>query len=206
MDEDFGKESYRLLPIDRPPYRAVTLGGQLLCTLDGLRINEKMQALDQAGEVIEGLYAGGNDSGGFFCNSYPELVVGIAMGRTFTFARLAGENMAAAESVDPGVTEFEKEKKAVAAGDGNGTYSATRQGVGGDVVVTCTFKDGKLISAEIVGAGETAGYGADAIPVLQQRLLEAGTPAVDAVSGSTVTSTAVINAAKECFELAGAAY
>ena len=205
VDEDFGKESYRMMPIDTPPYRAVTLGGQLLCTLDGLRINTKMQVLDKCGEAIEGLYAGGNDSGGFFSNCYPELIVGAAMGRTFTFARIAGENMAAAEPVDPGVTEMRKQKKEIDGGDGNGTYSVTRQGMG-DVTVTCTFKDSKLIDVQIVGDGETKGYGLDAIPVLRETLLSAGTPEIDAVSGSTITSNAVISAVKECFQMAGVAF
>lgn len=205
VDEDFGKESYRMMPIDTPPYRAVTLGGQLLCTLDGLRINTQMQVLDKSGEVIDGLYAGGNDSGGFFSNCYPELVVGVAMGRTFTFARLAGENMAAAEAVDPGVAELRKQKKEIVGGDGNGTYTVTRQGMG-EVTVTCTFQDGKLIDVQIVGDGETKGYGLDAIPVLREALLSAGTPEIDAVSGSTITSNAVINAAKECFQMAGVAF
>ena len=205
VDEDFGKESYRMMPIDTPPYRAVTLGGQLLCTLDGLRINTKMQVLDRRGEVIDGLYAGGNDSGGFFSNCYPELVVGVAMGRTFTFARLAGENMAAAEAVDPGVSELRKQKKEIVGGDGNGTYTVTRQGMG-EVTVTCTFQDGKLIDVQIVGDGETKGYGLDAIPVLREALLSSGTPEIDAVSGSTITSNAVINAAKECFQMAGVAF
>lgn len=205
VDEDFGKESYRMMPIDTPPYRAVTLGGQLLCTLDGLRINTQMQVLDRSGEVIDGLYAGGNDSGGFFSNCYPELVVGIAMGRTFTFARLAGENMAAAEAADPGVSELRKQKKEIVGGDGNGTYTVTRQGMG-DVTVTCTFKDSKLIDVQIVGDGETKGYGLDAIPVLRETLLSAGTPEIDAVSGSTITSNAVISAVKECFQMAGVAF
>ena len=205
VDEDFGKESYRMMPIDTPPYRAVTLGGQLLCTLDGLRINTQMQVLDRSGEVIDGLYAGGNDSGGFFSNCYPELMVGIAMGRTFTFARLAGENMAAAEAADPGVSELRKQKKEIVGGDGNGTYTVTRQGMG-DVTVTCTFKDSKLIDVQIVGDGETKGYGLDAIPVLRETLLSAGTPEIDAVSGSTITSNAVISAVKECFQMAGVAF
>lgn len=205
-DEDFGKEAYRMLPLDKPPYRGVTLGGQLLCTLDGLRINTDMQVLNARGEVIEGLYAGGNDSGGFFSDNYPELMVGIAMGRTFTFARLAGEKMAAAEAVEPGATEFFKEREEIVGGDGNGTYSAVRQGIGGDVTVTCTFENGELTGAEIVGDGETPGYGQDAIPVLLEALLAKKSPEIDAVSGSTVTSTAVIEAAKECFARAGVNY
>ncbi len=204
-DEDFGKESYRMLPLDKAPYYGTTLGGQLLCSLDGLRINTQMQVLDQSGNVIPGLYAGGNDSGGFFSNNYPERLPGVAMGRTLTFGRLAGENMAAAEAATINATERRKEKEEIVAGDGNGTYSVTKRGMG-EVTVTCTFENGKLVDVQIAGDNETAGYGKDAIPVLLDRLKTAGTPVIDAVSGSSLTSNAVIEAAKECFARAGVAY
>lgn len=205
-DEDFGKESYRMLPLGKAPYFGITLGGQLLCTLDGLRINTNMQVLTKDGKVIPGLYAGGNDSGGFFCDNYPELIPGVAAGRSFTFARLAAQHMAASEAVTINATEKRKEKNEFVAGDGNGTYSATRRGMGGDVTVTCTFENGKLIDVQIVGDGETPGYGKEAIPVLLGRLKDAGTPVIDAVSGSTITSNAVVEAAKECFARAGVTY
>jgi len=94
VDEDFGKESYRMLALEKPPYRGAILGGQILCTLDGLRVNTKFQVLDTNHEPIEGLYAAGNDSGGFFANNYPEYLIGCAVGRTITFGRLAGQYVA----------------------------------------------------------------------------------------------------------------
>lgn len=93
-DEDFGKESYRMIALDTPPYQAATIGGQLLCTLDGLRVNTDLQVLDADHDPIPGLYAVGNDSGGFFANNYPELLPGVACGRTITFGRLAGKTVA----------------------------------------------------------------------------------------------------------------
>lgn len=93
-DEDFGKESYRLSAVIKPPFYGITLGGRVLCTLDGLRVNTKMQVLDKQLEPIEGLYAAGNDSGGFFANNYPEHVPGLAVSHAFTFGRLAGQHAA----------------------------------------------------------------------------------------------------------------
>ena len=61
-------------------------GASLLCTGDGLKINNKMQVLDKEKQVIPGLYAIGNASGSFFANNYPELFPGLACGRTLTFA------------------------------------------------------------------------------------------------------------------------
>lgn len=93
-DEDFGKPAFRMSPISKKPFYGVTVGGSLLCTLDGLRINTNMQVLDMNMEPIKGLFAVGNDSGGFFAYSYPELAPGIAAGRSMTFGRHVGKYLA----------------------------------------------------------------------------------------------------------------
>ena len=49
-----------------------------------------MQPVNEDEEPIEGLYVVGNDSGGFFSVSYPNLFTGLACGRTMTFGRRAG--------------------------------------------------------------------------------------------------------------------
>lgn len=88
-DVDFGKESYLLSQIKDPPFYGVTLGGTLLSTGDGLRINADMQVLNTEGEPMEGLYATGDCSGSFFADGYYNLSHGMACGRTLTFARHA---------------------------------------------------------------------------------------------------------------------
>jgi succinate dehydrogenase/fumarate reductase flavoprotein subunit len=89
-DKDFGKPAKDLLPLTKPPYYGATNGGWLLTTMDGIRINDNMQVLDTKGNAIEGLYAAGDCAGGFFANNlYPELIVGVAVGKTMTFARHA---------------------------------------------------------------------------------------------------------------------
>lgn len=96
VDEDFGKESYRMLPLKTAPFFGCRQGGTILCTLDGLRINTKMQVLNTEGEPIEGLFAAGDCSGGFFAHNYPEYVVGVAVGRTLTEGYLLGGALAEA--------------------------------------------------------------------------------------------------------------
>lgn len=89
-DKDFGKAGKDMLALNKAPYFGVTYGGWLLTTMDGLRINEDTQVLDTEGNAIEGLYAAGDVAGGFFANNfYPELVVGVAVGKSMTFARHA---------------------------------------------------------------------------------------------------------------------
>lgn len=89
VDEDFGKPAKDLLPLSKPPYFGAFFGGHVLCTLDGLRIDEHMRVLNTERKPIEGLYAVGNCSGSMYADSYPELFIGNANGRTITHARHA---------------------------------------------------------------------------------------------------------------------
>lgn len=92
VDEDFGKESYRLSKLDTAPYYGVRqAGGYLICTMDGIRIDTSMRALNKEGKAIEGLYVCGDCSGSFFHSSYPNLLAGAAAGRSAAFGRLAGK-------------------------------------------------------------------------------------------------------------------
>ena len=96
VDEDYGKESYRLTPVAKPPFYGAKNSGFILCTLDGIVIDTEMRALDPEGNPIPGLYVVGNDSGCYFANFYPNQVDGMAAGRTVTFARLVGKALAKA--------------------------------------------------------------------------------------------------------------
>ncbi len=91
-DEDFGKDPYRLVPYVKPPFYGVRTTGRLLCTFDGIRINDKVQALKADGEPVDGLYCAGNDSGGFFEFTYPNLATGCAGGRSATLGYVAVKN------------------------------------------------------------------------------------------------------------------
>jgi len=85
-DVDFGKQAYRLSAIRKAPFYGFWMGACILCTLQGILVNEKAEALDTAGQPIPGLFVTGDMSGGFFVDNYPCLMPGIAMGRTMTFA------------------------------------------------------------------------------------------------------------------------
>lgn len=60
MDKDFGKEPYRLTPVDKKPFYGCILGGRILCTFDGLRVNNDMQVVNDKYEPIKHLYAAGH--------------------------------------------------------------------------------------------------------------------------------------------------
>ena len=94
VDEDYGKESFRLTPVDKAPFYGAKNTGYVLCTMDGIQIDTHMNAIDTDGNPIPGLYVIGNDSGCFFANEYPNLATGMACGRTVTFCRIVGIELA----------------------------------------------------------------------------------------------------------------
>ena len=94
-DEDFGKLPHHLSSVTDPPFYGCRTCGFLLSTVDGIRINTDMNALSESYDPIPGLYVVGNDSGGFFANSYFNNVTGCAAGRTVAFARSAAKRIAA---------------------------------------------------------------------------------------------------------------
>lgn len=89
-DTDFGKEAHRLGAVCTAPFYGAKTCGFILCTMDGIQINTDIKALDTEGNVIDGLFVVGNDSGGYFSFAYPNLSTGAACGRTVTFGRRAG--------------------------------------------------------------------------------------------------------------------
>ena len=96
-DEDFGKPAYRLSAIRTAPFYGCWLGASLLCTEQGIAINDKGQALDNDNKPMPGLYVTGDMSGSFFANNYPCLMAGVAMGRTLTYAIKAIKQMCGLE-------------------------------------------------------------------------------------------------------------
>ena len=94
VDEDYGKEKHRLTPVTQAPFYGVRVGAWHLTTLNGCRINTDMQVIREDGTPIEGLWATGDCTGGFFAQTYPNLFTGLACGRTMTFGRRAAKIVA----------------------------------------------------------------------------------------------------------------
>jgi predicted oxidoreductase len=63
-DDDFEREGETMHRIDGPTFYAASLMIVWHDTYGGLRINGKCQVVDMQGDVIPGLYAGGEASGG----------------------------------------------------------------------------------------------------------------------------------------------
>ena len=116
----------------------------------------------------------------------------------------ADEKAAATDTKDAKADEKAADTKdAAAATLKDGEYKASSKGIGGDVPVTVTVKDGKIAKVEVGENSETEGIGSKAIEQLPDAIVKAnGTEGVDAVSGASVTSKAIFTAVEDCLNQA----
>lgn len=94
-DEDFGKPAQFLKPIDTPPFYGIHRHLRISAVCSGLVVDENSQCLNAEGKPIKGLFAVGNDAGGFYGGvDYPLSVFGLSLGRCYTFGYVTGKYVA----------------------------------------------------------------------------------------------------------------
>jgi len=92
-DEIFAKDPKYLRPLKGPKFYAIKARSLFLGSLGGIKINHDMEVIDKKGKTIPGLYAGGNDAGGAWGDSYPYSVTpGAASAFAFNSGRIAARN------------------------------------------------------------------------------------------------------------------
>ena len=91
-DALFLKDRAFLKPISQPPYYALKCFQGFFATIGGIKVNYKMEVLDKDGAPIRGLYAAGNDTGGWETDTYCLSLPGVAFGFAVNSGRIAGEN------------------------------------------------------------------------------------------------------------------
>lgn len=82
-------------------------------------------------------------------------------------------------------------------------YSASADGKIGPVMVEVTFEGGVITAVAVTDQQETEGVADPALEQIPAAIVEQQSVAVDVVSGATYTSTAIIEAVKDCIAQAG---
>jgi fumarate reductase flavoprotein subunit len=93
-DTIFVKDIRYLRPLKTPPFYAVRCYPTFLTTIGGIKINEHMEVVDKDDQPIPGLYAVGNDAGGWESDTYDADLSGTTLGFAINSGRIAGENAA----------------------------------------------------------------------------------------------------------------
>ena len=91
-DEIFNKDHKYLQALRTPPYCAVKCHHSLGNTLGGIKINHRMEVISNQDHPIQGLYAGGDATGGWESDTYCMALAGSAFGFAINSGRIAGEN------------------------------------------------------------------------------------------------------------------
>ena len=76
------------LPLDEPPYTGYPVTGGMTFTFGGVAITADAEVLDTTDNVIPGLFAAGNVTGGLFYNNYPG---GSGLTNAAVYGRVAAE-------------------------------------------------------------------------------------------------------------------
>jgi uncharacterized protein with FMN-binding domain len=82
------------------------------------------------------------------------------------------------------------------------TYTGTADGFGGEVSVTVKVNGNKIVDVAAEGPEETEGIGSKAVEQLPAKIKEANSTNVDAITGATFTSKAIIEAVNKALESA----
>ncbi|HEX7475344.1 MAG TPA: FAD-dependent oxidoreductase [Dehalococcoidales bacterium] len=93
-DNLFAKERRYLESVLTPPFYAIRCLPHFLDTLGGIKINERMEVLNQDSAPIAGLYAAGVITSGWESETYCSDLSGSAFGYAINSGRIAGENAA----------------------------------------------------------------------------------------------------------------
>jgi fumarate reductase flavoprotein subunit len=93
-DEMFYKERRFLQPLRTPPFYALKCCQAFHGTIGGIKINHHMEVLNHHESPIPGLYAMGNDTGGWVSDTYCFVLTGTALAFALNSGRIAGENAA----------------------------------------------------------------------------------------------------------------
>lgn len=209
-------------PIDAPPYYALEIAPNTLGTVGGPSLNEHAQCMHITEKPIGKLYACGNFSGfGAPGRGYPG--AGGTIGPGLVMAYIAAGHIADNQADwkgpeipvvapdfdvfkqdgDDGMAFYEDNKTPSTNTYKDGKYSANAQGMGGSFEVTVTISGGKIAAVDVGGNQETAGIGDKAFEQLTKQIVYMNsTTGVDAISGATISSNALLNAVDDCLKQA----
>lgn len=95
-DTDYGRQtmastSGKLVKIENGPFYAFPATAAMIATYCGLRIDSSCQVVDVYGDIIPGLWAAGEMTGGFHGAGY---ISGTAFAKAQAFGRIAAKSMA----------------------------------------------------------------------------------------------------------------
>ncbi len=200
-DPAFGRDPKTLKPLaTKGPYYAIELSPTFTNTQGGPKRDTKGEILDVDGNPIPHLYSAG-ELGSVYTDIYNG---GGNLSECMYFGRISGRNAAAvksdvtAEDLYKGTNAVAATVDAVPASDpANGVFYGVGTGMGGTLVVRVKVDGKKIVSVEVVSNHETDGISNKALVEVPKAIVQSQSTKVDALSGASVTSKAVMAAVED---------
>lgn len=208
-DPECNRSAATMSPFTGKSFYAIEVNANVLNTQGGPRRNENAQVIGLDGKPIPHLYSAG-ELGGITAFQYQG---GGNIAECVIFGQIAGKNAAAAKEAlpayqarvktaspltyTPGKTSDIGDNGSEVATGSNEYLGVSHNGMGGDLQVKVTMKDGKIAKVEIVKHNETAGISDPAREQLPDAIVKAGSVEVDNVSGASITSRAIKEAVED---------
>ncbi|ONI37920.1 hypothetical protein AN639_08690, partial [Candidatus Epulonipiscium fishelsonii] len=168
--------------IEAGPYYAVPQWPAVHHTMGGVTINSNAQVLNAEGNIIEGLYAAGEVTGGIHGTNR---LGSNAVSDAVSFGYVAGTH--AITGTNPFVEDDIVDAVA-------NTFSGIAQGYKGPVTVDVTIDGTTITSVVVADHMETLGISDKAIADLPKSIVAGQTISLDTISGASFTSKAILEA------------
>ena len=203
-DEEFGRADMPAA-LTTAKFYAAKCAPAIHHTMGGLKINTNSEVIDTDGNVIAGLYAAGEVTGGVHGGNR---LGGNAVADIVVFGRIAGSSAAAYVVENGGNTEptitVEADTEAVTPEvQGNftdGTYTGTGKGNGGDITVEVIVEGGNITTINVVDQHETEGIFESAESSVLASIIRSQSLTVDAVTGATNSSNGLMEAVADALK------
>ena len=198
-DKEFGRTTGMEHDLSKAPYYAIKVAPGIHHTMGGVKINTNTQVIDTNGNVIPGLFAAGEVTGGVHGGNR---IGGNAVADIVVFGRIAGANACLYADGEPITAQTEATEAAAEEADAQ-VYTGKAQGMFCEIVAEVTVKDGKIADVKLTGADETPALGGKVLEEMPAKILDAQSTDVDGMTGATVTTDAVKAAVNDALVQAG---
>lgn len=193
-DTEYGRSAEKMSPIDTAPFYAVGITPALVGTTGGAERNTKAQVLRWDGSVIPNLYEAG-ELGSYVSNLYQNgmfLAEAIATGRSAADTAFDGRSTVASPLIMK-VEEYNIADKP------DGSYEQLIKGNHGEFTLKVEVKDGKITGMDIINGRDNMFMTDEQLSSFFNEVMAGQTVEVDAISGATLDSNAMIDALKKMF-------
>ena len=198
-DKEFGRTTGMEHDLSKAPYYAIKVAPGIHHTMGGVKINTNTQVIDTNGNVIPGLFAAGEVTGGVHGGNR---IGGNAVADIVVYGRIAGANACLYADGEPITAQTEATEAAAEEADVQ-VYTGKAQGMFCEIVAQVTVKDGKIADVKLTGADETPALGGKVLEEMPAKILDAQSTNVDGMTGATVTTDAVKAAVNDALAQAG---